>query len=127
MTRVRAMNLRNKSVRPKPRPAAGVDSGPAGAGETHFEPRSTLPIRAMPDIRSARIGAGIARAPAGFAAIAQLVEHVIRNDGVGGSNPSCGTSAPLHPIVTDLRFASRRLRALCFARAPLRCATDECA
>jgi hypothetical protein len=26
------------------------------------------------------------------AAIAQLVEHVIRNDGVGGSNPSCGTS-----------------------------------
>jgi hypothetical protein len=25
------------------------------------------------------------------AAIAQLVEHVIRNDGVGGSNPSCGT------------------------------------
>jgi hypothetical protein len=27
-----------------------------------------------------------------LAAIAQLVEHVIRNDGVGGSNPSCGTS-----------------------------------
>ncbi len=26
------------------------------------------------------------------AAIAQLVEHVIRNDGVGGSSPSCGTS-----------------------------------
>ena len=26
------------------------------------------------------------------AAIAQLVEHVIRNDGVGGSNPSCGTT-----------------------------------
>jgi hypothetical protein len=26
------------------------------------------------------------------AAIAQLVEHVIRNDGVGGSNPSCGTN-----------------------------------
>src|SRR6476620_11860236 len=26
-----------------------------------------------------------------FAAIAQPVEHVIRNDGVGGSNPSCGT------------------------------------
>ncbi len=25
------------------------------------------------------------------AAIAQLVEHIIRNDGVGGSNPSCGT------------------------------------
>ena len=25
------------------------------------------------------------------AAIAQLVEHLIRNEGVGGSNPSCGT------------------------------------
>src|SRR6185503_8232529 len=25
------------------------------------------------------------------AAIAQPVEHVIRNDGVGGSSPSCGT------------------------------------
>lgn len=29
----------------------------------------------------------------GFAAIAQLVEHVIRNDGVGGSIPSCGTKS----------------------------------
>jgi hypothetical protein len=29
----------------------------------------------------------------GFAAIAQPVEHIIRNDGVGGSNPSCGTGA----------------------------------
>jgi hypothetical protein len=28
----------------------------------------------------------------GKAAIAQLVEHIIRNDGVGGSNPSCGTT-----------------------------------
>src|SRR5262249_19009297 len=27
-----------------------------------------------------------------IAAIAQLVEHIIRNDGVGGSNPSCGTN-----------------------------------
>lgn len=27
----------------------------------------------------------------GYAAIAQLVEHLIRNEGVGGSNPSCGT------------------------------------
>jgi hypothetical protein len=27
------------------------------------------------------------------AAIAQPVEHIIRNDGVGGSNPSCGTTA----------------------------------
>jgi hypothetical protein len=29
------------------------------------------------------------------AAIAQPVEHIIRNDGVGGSNPSCGTDMPL--------------------------------
>ena len=28
------------------------------------------------------------------AAIAQLVEHVIRNDGVTGSSPVCGTSSP---------------------------------
>ena len=27
-----------------------------------------------------------------LAAIAQPVEHVIRNDGVGGSSPSCGTN-----------------------------------
>jgi hypothetical protein len=33
-----------------------------------------------------------ALAKRGRAAIAQLVEHVIRNDGVGGSNPSCGTT-----------------------------------
>ena len=32
----------------------------------------------------------ISQAPE-FAAIAQPVEHVIRNDGVGGSNPFCGT------------------------------------
>jgi hypothetical protein len=32
------------------------------------------------------------------AAIAQLVEHLIRNEGVGGSNPSCGT-IPLSPNV----------------------------
>ena len=28
----------------------------------------------------------------GLAAVAQLVEHVIRNDGVGGSSPFSGTS-----------------------------------
>ena len=103
------MNLRNKSARQRPRLAAGADSGPAGAREAHFAPRLSLPIRAMPDIRSARIGAGIARAPAGFAAIAQSVEHVIRNDGVGGSNPSCGTSAQIipSPQVSILTDASR--------------------
>src|SRR5690606_1229900 len=30
--------------------------------------------------------------PGDGAAIAQLVEHVIRNDGVTGSNPVCGTT-----------------------------------
>src|SRR5690606_18522698 len=30
------------------------------------------------------------------AAIAQLVEHLIRNEGVGGSNPSCGTTSFSH-------------------------------
>jgi hypothetical protein len=29
------------------------------------------------------------------AAIAQSVEHIIRNDGVAGSNPVCGTSFSL--------------------------------
>src|SRR3954451_9123933 len=90
------MNLRNKSARPgttrRPKPAAGADSGLAGAGERHLRAGATLPIPAPPDIRSARNGTGLARAPAGFAAIAQLVEHVIRNDGVGGSSPSCGTT-----------------------------------
>ena len=36
--------------------------------------------------------AALPEAPAWSAAIAQLVEHVIRNDGVTGSNPVCGTS-----------------------------------
>jgi hypothetical protein len=34
----------------------------------------------------------VAKRSAWSAAIAQSVEHVIRNDGVGGSNPSCGTN-----------------------------------
>ncbi len=32
-----------------------------------------------------------------LAAIAQPVEHIIRNDGVGGSNPSCGTTPSKPP------------------------------
>ncbi len=46
--------------------------------------RRTLQTGGLADIRTP--------SKAQFAAIAQLVEHVIRNDGVGGSNPSCGTS-----------------------------------
>ena len=40
-----------------------------------------------------------------FAAIAQLVEHVIRNDGVGGSNPSCGTTS-YPPTFSTVRYQS---------------------
>ena len=32
------------------------------------------------------------------AAIAQLVEHLIRNEGVLGSNPGCGTKSPSKTI-----------------------------
>src|SRR5437588_9744741 len=45
----------------------------------------------MPDIRCGRFQR-VAERAAWSAAIAQLVEHVIRNDGVTGSNPVCGTS-----------------------------------
>ena len=50
-----------------------------------------LQNRAVPDIRCGRFQAAF-RTPAWSAAIAQLVEHVIRNDGVTGSSPVCGTS-----------------------------------
>jgi hypothetical protein len=40
--------------------------------------------------------ASLPDAPAWSAAIAQLVEHVIRNDGVTGSNPVCGTNNIKH-------------------------------
>ena len=43
----------------------------------------------------------------GLAAIAQLVEHVIRNDGVGGSSPSCGTNEIKH-VAVDRRLLSPR-------------------
>ena len=33
-----------------------------------------------------------ARKLSNWAAVAQLVEHIIRNDGVGGSNPFSGTT-----------------------------------
>jgi hypothetical protein len=38
--------------------------------------------------------AGANRAGPEHAALAQLVEHIIRNDGVVGSNPISGTSLP---------------------------------
>jgi hypothetical protein len=47
--------------------------------------------------------AALLEAPAWFAAIAQLVEHVIRNDGVTGSNPVCGTN---YRIEKDYDFSA---------------------
>jgi hypothetical protein len=44
----------------------------------------------VPDIRCGRFGR-LPEASVRSAAIAQLVEHVIRNDGVTGSSPVCGT------------------------------------
>src|SRR5207244_10965085 len=41
-----------------------------------------------------------------FAAIAQLVEHVIRNDGVTGSSPVCGTSQINH-LASFARYPKR--------------------
>ena len=84
------MNSRNKSVRRRRKPVAGAASSPAGAP-------NFLPIPGAPDIRCAtRVEAWCRTRPSLWsAAIAQLVEHVIRNDGVGGSSPSCGTDLTL--------------------------------
>jgi hypothetical protein len=55
-----------------------------------------LQNQALPDIRCTRFQADSERA-VWSAAIAQLVEHVIRNDGVTGSSPVCGTSPFFNP------------------------------
>jgi hypothetical protein len=54
-------------------------------------PRFSCKTVARP-ISGAGVFGGFAEAAPWFAAIAQLVEHVIRNDGVTGSSPVCGTS-----------------------------------
>jgi hypothetical protein len=51
----------------------------------------------VPDIRCGR-STPVAERAVWYAAIAQLVEHVIRNDGVTGSNPVCGTALPSKPV-----------------------------
>ena len=43
-----------------------------------------------------------------MAAIAQLVEHIIRNDGVGGSIPSCGTTLVSQNIHNRLKFKRKQ-------------------
>jgi hypothetical protein len=88
-----------------PAPAAG---GVEGAGERRFLGFSAFAARSacFPGRRNLAVLAKPCAAryqvrerflshagrAAWSAAIAQLVEHVIRNDGVGGSSPSCGTS-----------------------------------
>ena len=119
MMKLQAMNSRNKWVPRHARPAAGAAFCPVGAGEQSvFEPKSapassgvatgsreqnaskTRSVRtgglvlAKPDAARYQVqafSAALLEAPAWSAAIAQLVEHVIRNDGVTGSNPVCGT------------------------------------
>jgi hypothetical protein len=58
-------------------------------------------VLAKPDAARYQVqafSASLPEAPAWSAAIAQLVEHVIRNDGVTGSNPVCGTAFPSNNI-----------------------------
>ncbi len=65
---------------------------PANGFRVHARPASP---RALKSLRTALIRVNVPRSDAEIttdAAIAQSVEHIIRNDGVGGSNPSCGTS-----------------------------------
>src|ERR1700753_2198791 len=54
-------------------------------------PRRPCQSRPCPISEARRVAGPIPGTATWFAAIAQLVEHVIRNDGVGGSSPSCGT------------------------------------
>jgi hypothetical protein len=70
-SRAGARNAYIAADRAARRHAGGGDGGPCDDPEAHVV-ASLLALR--------------------NAAIAQLVEHIIRNDGVGGSNPSCGTN-----------------------------------
>ncbi len=77
-----------------------------------------MPIGAVPDIRWHAFSA-IAGRRVWSAAIAQLVEHVIRNDGVTGSSPVCGTSF-LSPPVSIFLFLVVPMRGLVTAAAHAR-------
>src|SRR5665213_1398453 len=90
----KTMNLLRKLPRAHARPAAGAGSCRVGAADRAAGCRAYaggfLQTSAVPDIRrSAR--RAVSEGAAWSAAIAQLVEHVIRNDGVTGSSPVCGT------------------------------------
>ena len=45
-----------------------------------------------------------------YAGIAQVVEHLIRNEEVGGSSPLSGTIFPLRILVLQLRVCGRSAR-----------------
>ena len=67
--------------------------------------RRFLPSHATPDIRMSKRSQTLGlSAPCTVAAIAQLVEHVIRNDGVTGSSPVCGTSSRHHQFRNRTAF-----------------------
>src|SRR6266404_2069971 len=92
MTRPSATNSRNKPIRRRARPAAGAVFCPAGEGDSPAAgPRFSCKTVPCPISGAGGFGPVGERA-AWSAAIAQLVEHVIRNDGVTGSNPVCGTT-----------------------------------
>src|SRR5258706_13626241 len=92
MTNPSAMNSRNKAIPRKPRPAAGAASSPAGAADRASPGSVFLAKSGRARYQGRAFSAPFAECAAWSAAIAQLVEHVIRNDGVTGSNPVCGTN-----------------------------------
>ena len=70
-------------------------TGPAGSMRT--------PVRRVGIVAGRHVLAVLGRyrysgaaPPCSDAAVAQLVEHLIRNEGVGGSSPFRGTTTPFH-------------------------------
>src|ERR1700681_1456132 len=110
------MNSRNNSAPRRARLAAGAGFCPAGGAEGAVFDPYPLRVRFRRGPKAKRFSCQIGRCPisgagvfgpladraAWFAAIAQLVEHVIRNDGVTGSSPVCGTTSHPHPFSTVL-------------------------
>ena len=76
-------------------PAARARRSPAPATGSTPTPRPPSSPPSRPSSPTGRLTTGRRRAAllkGARAAVAQLVEHVIRNDGVGGSSPFCGTT-----------------------------------
>ena len=72
-----------------------ADAGPVRRGSRGISRNLTLDARR----NLAKSSAPCQRAGAKVAGVAQLVEHVIRNDGVGGSSPFSGTATLDHVVV----------------------------